>query len=163
MEDLVKAHRLLYHSTLGLRVITKKKKKGLCLTIFMRASFQISWRGFFFFITLTPRVERYTKSMILKYEPASEPLHISVKKLFSESGGPCLTIFMRASFRISYLRLIDPCITQLKAQGPARTCNESKEEEEEGPCLTIFMRASLRISWRLLFMSCCRLSRYSLN
>jgi len=42
----------------------------------------------------------------------------------------------------SYLRLIDPCITQLKAQGPARTCNESKEEEEErraviGPALGV--------------------------
>ena len=32
----------------------------------------------------------------------------------------------------SYLRLIDSCITQLKAQGPSRTCNESNEEEEEG-------------------------------
>ena len=31
----------------------------------------------------------------------------------------------------SYLRLIDFFITQLKAQGPSRTCNESKEEEEE--------------------------------
>ena len=31
----------------------------------------------------------------------------------------------------SYLRLIDFCITELKAQGPSRTCNESKEEEEE--------------------------------
>jgi len=31
----------------------------------------------------------------------------------------------------SYLRLIDSCITQLKAQGPSRTCNESKEEEED--------------------------------
>ena len=30
----------------------------------------------------------------------------------------------------SYLRLRDSCITQLKAQGPFRTCNESKEEEE---------------------------------
>jgi len=29
----------------------------------------------------------------------------------------------------SYLRLIDSCITQLKAQGSSRTCNESKEEE----------------------------------
>ena len=29
------------------------------------------------------------------------------------------------------MRLIDFCITQLKAQGPSRTCNESKEEEEE--------------------------------
>jgi len=28
----------------------------------------------------------------------------------------------------SYLRLIDSCITQLKAQRPSRTCNESKEE-----------------------------------
>ena len=27
----------------------------------------------------------------------------------------------------SCLRLIDSCITQLKAQGPSRTCNESKE------------------------------------
>ena len=25
------------------------------------------------------------------------------------------------------LRLIDSCITQLKAQGPSRTCNESKD------------------------------------
>ena len=33
---------------------------------------------------------------------------------------------------VAYLRLIDSCITQLKAQGPSRTCNESKEEEEEG-------------------------------
>ena len=28
----------------------------------------------------------------------------------------------------SYLRLIDSCITQRKAQGPSGTCNESKEE-----------------------------------
>ena len=31
----------------------------------------------------------------------------------------------------SYLRFIDFFITQLKAPGPSRTCNESKEEEEE--------------------------------
>jgi len=31
----------------------------------------------------------------------------------------------------SYLRLIDSCITQLQVQGPSRTCNESKEEEEK--------------------------------
>ena len=29
---------------------------------------------------------------------------------------------------IPLLMLIDSCITQLKAQGPSRTCNESKEE-----------------------------------
>jgi len=28
------------------------------------------------------------------------------------------------------LRLIDLCITQLQAQGPSRTCNESNEEEK---------------------------------
>ena len=32
---------------------------------------------------------------------------------------------------VAYLRLIDSCITQLKAQGPSRTCNESKEEEKK--------------------------------
>jgi len=31
----------------------------------------------------------------------------------------------------SYLSLVDSCITQLKAQGPSRTCSESEEEEEE--------------------------------
>ena len=31
----------------------------------------------------------------------------------------------------SYLRLIDSCITQIKAQGPSRSCNKSTEEEEE--------------------------------
>jgi len=30
----------------------------------------------------------------------------------------------------SYLRLIDSCFSQLKAQGPSRTCNESKEEKQ---------------------------------
>ena len=29
----------------------------------------------------------------------------------------------------SYLRLIDSCITQLKAQGPSRTCNASNQED----------------------------------
>ena len=31
----------------------------------------------------------------------------------------------------SYLGLIDSCITQLEAQGPVRTCNEGKEEEQD--------------------------------
>jgi hypothetical protein len=33
---------------------------------------------FFFFITIKPRVELYTKSMSLKYDPASEPPHIYI-------------------------------------------------------------------------------------
>ena len=31
----------------------------------------------------------------------------------------------------SYVRLIDSCITQLKAHGPSRACNESEEEEKK--------------------------------
>ena len=31
----------------------------------------------------------------------------------------------------SYVRLIGSCISQLEAQEPRRTCNESKEEEED--------------------------------
>ena len=30
----------------------------------------------------------------------------------------------------SYFRLIDSCITQLKAQRPSKSCNESEEEEQ---------------------------------
>jgi len=37
---------------------------------------------------------------------------------------------------------IDSCITQLKAQGPSRTCNESKEEEEEHSHNTLVMGRS---------------------
>ena len=35
----------------------------------------------------------------------------------------------------SYLRPIDSCITQIKAQGPSRTCNEGKAEESEASTL----------------------------
>jgi len=47
-------------------------------------------------------------------------------------GHPPFTEMCSGSEAGSYLRLIDGYITQLKAQGPCRTCNESKEEEEEG-------------------------------
>jgi hypothetical protein len=39
----------------------------------------------FFFVTLKPRIEGYTKSMSLENEIASEPPHTSVEKLFSNS------------------------------------------------------------------------------
>ena len=29
------------------------------------------------------------------------------------------------------MKIYVPCITQLEAQGPSRTCNESEEEEED--------------------------------
>jgi len=34
----------------------------------------------------------------------------------------------------SYLRLIDSCITQLKDQGPSRTCDEGNKEEDGATC-----------------------------
>ena len=40
-------------------------------------------------------------------------------------------LLLQVLLESSYLRLIDSCITLLKAQGPSRTCNECKEEEEE--------------------------------
>ena len=47
----------------------------------------------------------------------------------------------------SYLRLIDSCIAQLKAQGLSRTCNESKdEEEEEEVAVRVVARARIEIS-----------------
>jgi len=50
----------------------------------------------------------------------------------SRSGPACrLSLPMDRTRRGSYLRLIDSCITQLKAQGPSRTCNESKEEKKK--------------------------------
>jgi len=49
----------------------------------------------------------------------------------------------------SYLRLIDSCITQLKAQGPSMTCNESNEEGTErgaSATVTVVSTATLVVS-----------------
>jgi len=49
---------------------------------------------------------------------------------------------------VAHTRLggVRACITQLKAQGPSRTCNESKEEEEEGEGLENFEEGSTKLS-----------------
>jgi len=48
---------------------------------------------------------------------------------FSDSRSPLVFSEMCCGTMAgSYLRLIDSCITQLKAKEPSRTCNESKEE-----------------------------------
>jgi hypothetical protein len=52
-------------------------------------------------------------------------------------GGRVESVMCSDSEAGSYLRLIDSCITQLEAQGPARTCNESEEEEEEKSCAAL--------------------------
>ena len=72
--------------------------------------------------------------MSLKYEPSSEQEMNGDNQWQIESGEKVDAHFTEMCCGTeagSYLRLIDSCITQLKAQGPSRTCNESKEEEEE--------------------------------
>ena len=61
--------------------------------------------------------------VIKRIRPTKTLLHHSTEILCGTEAG-------------SYLRLIDSCIAQLKAQGPSRTCNESKEEEESKPMWT---------------------------
>jgi len=56
--------------------------------------------------------------MVAKAGPTKPFILIKPRLQDRPSSGTC-----------SYLRLIDSCITQLKAQGPSRTCNESKEED----------------------------------
>ena len=50
-------------------------------------------------------------------------------------SGPEFTVqdlgFVQVTLNGACLRLVDSYITQLKAHGPSRTCNESNEEEEE--------------------------------
>jgi len=86
-----------------LRVIKKKKKKKVLTAALER-------RG----NTLQGFEDFYEKAKVstVLYVPCS--LDSSRELSGSEEG--------------SYVRLIDSCITQLKAQGPSRTCNESKEE-----------------------------------
>jgi len=69
--------------------------------------------------------------MSLKYEPTSVPQHISVRWLGTHQRA--LAAAARRG-RHSRPRGHYPCTTQLKAQGPSRTCNESKEEEEAWRC-----------------------------
>ena len=89
------------------------------------------------------RVERRAKWKVvsLKYEPgpANVPQDLRDSRAWAlvrehPSGIESCTDLVQFSISTetgSYFRLIDSCITQLKAQGPSRTCNESKEEEEE--------------------------------
>jgi len=147
-EGLVfKAHRWLYHSTLGSRVI-KKKKKWAKLTV----QLQKLQLGRFLFLWGNFSAHRATgESRGILFRGSSFGFRVSAFRLWVVGFGVWVCSFNRAQFagvfRVeevalleirekyvwkpsSYLRLIDSCITQLKARGPSRTCNESKEEEE---------------------------------
>ena len=69
-----KAHRLVYHSSLGLRVIKKKKKSSSppCVAGLLAVrgrSVPVECRGGGIILYYS---QAYTKSMSLKYKPASE-------------------------------------------------------------------------------------------
>jgi len=71
--------------------------------------------------SLLPNVDTICENWLFKYPhegPGAVTGSLSVEEMRSGSEAG------------SYLRLIDSFITQLKAQGPSRACNESKEEEE---------------------------------
>ena len=72
----------------------------------------------------------------------------------SKSAGLVTGIFFRAHLFNpgSYLRLIDSCITQLKAQEPSRTCNESKEEDLFVFLNRLFVDAPRRVDDALLLL-----------
>ena len=74
-------------------------------------------RGLMFFFSFFALDTGATRTVCLELTHVAADEHFTEICSGSEAG--------------SYLSLIDSCITQLKAQGPSRTCNERKEEEEE--------------------------------
>ena len=125
---------MLYHSTLVSRGIKKKKKTPrlwTCRTC--RIDSSSPYRGTSLIINSAPLHPTVglclgpyggPRGGAVSYERGTPvPGHLAVpwKESAESSRGWCVG---------SYLRLIDSCITQLKAQGPSRTCNESKEEED---------------------------------
>ena len=76
-----------------------------------------------------------------------------VPHLNPNRNSECVARGPRQAPIILYMRLIDSCITQLKAQAPLRTCNESKEEEEEAYCMPL-SHSSSPVSWDCLMRNC---------
>ena len=72
-----------------------------------------------------PKIDDLTNVDDSKLEGAT------VERYSSQFKKNCLAEMWSGSEEGSYVRLIDSCITQLKAQGPSRTCNESQEDEEK--------------------------------
>ena len=61
----------------------------------------------------------------------------------------------QAVVRVPHAPACDFCITQFKAQGPSRTCNESNEEEEEAPAFGVRVsRFESRVSGFGLRVTC---------
>ena len=71
-------------------------------------------------------IPRVASSPFEGYRPRPPQPSTNVQMVKGTHKGKGVWVRMVSS---GYLRLIASCITQLKAQGPSRTCDESKEEE----------------------------------
>ena len=71
-------------------------------------------------------VEQVGAGFAVEAEPPVSILARALHRRLLIWSTPLLTLCVTGS----YLRLIDSCVTPLKAQGPSRTCNGSQEEEE---------------------------------
>jgi len=106
-----KAHRFLYHSTLGLRVMKKKIKRVAPAD--------------------SPNLANARRRAATCHSTAGTPYSRAPATLDAQ---PLAHVGVKQKWvgHERYLRLIQSCITQLQAQGPSRTCNESKEDETRG-------------------------------
>ena len=124
----------MYHSTLGLRVIKKKK---------------LGFRGILRLLELCRGAERTLRAEHRDVAALQLDLReLRGRQLVRELRGRQLAFGGcidrgPACVGSSCLRRVDSCITQLKAQGPSRTCDESKEEEEDAPALLSKKHADL--------------------
>ena len=59
--------------------------------------------------------------------PLSARVFLGIQPRVKKDDRSDFTQSLRSSYTGLYPQSVDSCITQLKAQGPSRTCNESKE------------------------------------
>jgi len=75
--------------------------------------------------------------MVLAWQlTAQVPAHAPKKEHTSKPGPDSGPGFCHVKVKADF------CITQLKAQGPSRTCNESKEEEEKNAFMLFRFRSA---------------------
>jgi len=80
------------------------------------------------------RVDHWSKCPRQQRRPSCACASLSLRAVLnwysSQSKNSHFTEMCCGTEAGSCLRLINSCITQLKAQGPSRTCNESREEKQ---------------------------------
>jgi len=118
-----KAHRLVYHSTLGWGEIKTKKEwtSSLCDEDLRRSAAPAA-------DPIRPAGRTHVCTSLVRHDG---PLELrAVRNWYSSQvKNNHFTEICCGTEAGSFLRLIDSCSTQLKAQGPSRFCNERKEEE----------------------------------